>query len=228
MSCGAAAVHGWRHVGPVTTEPFTCRTAPLPDWWLPALKSEAEAQRAVADPVLIEDFGLDVDGGVRGKRHIHAAGPGPELAKLHNSLALDLAEESVSPPLRPLFPTRCSYLYYEPGDYALLHQDVPQCVVTVLTALHGAEPLYCYPWFGASAETDLNVLDAAPFSDADSFETFVATTLGARRVQHSAVTITPGTMTALHGREVPHSRYPQQRSVTMVALCYAPFAAGLK
>ena len=188
------------------------------------LRAEAEAQRAQSDPIVLAEFGIDGDGALRGKRHVVAAGPGPALAALHRGAGLELARRAVDDGM-PTFPTRASLLYYGAGDHAMLHHDVSQCTVTILMCLSGkADPLIAYPAFGRADEADVAALNAAPIDSRERFEQAVGERLGAERLRSFPIDISPDSLVALPGRDMPHARYPQPDPVMVAALCYGALA----
>lgn len=183
------------------------------------LHAEADERRGAADVLEISAFALDVDGGLRGKRSVGAAGPGPCLTKLHEIEGLALARRVLGS--SAVFPTRASFLYYEAGSYGLLHHDISQCTVTLLLALTQAEPLRIYPSFGKPRQDDLEVLNAAPYGAAAEFEGWCAAELGPGRMAATTIPILTDSFVALDGREMAHARYPQDELVMVASLCYA-------
>lgn len=196
-------------------------SAPLDrdDW--AELRLEAGSQSSLSDLITIAEFSLDADGALRGRRQVSASGPGAALARLHQGAGLEMARRAVGSSLS-VFPTRASYLYYAPGDFALLHHDVTQCTVTLLASLsEGADPLYAYPSFGRASEADVPHLNAAPFDDAYSFHSFMKARVGADRISSFPLEISSEAMIALPGRDLLHARYPQDSPVSVLALCYS-------
>jgi hypothetical protein len=184
-----------------------------------SLRSEADDLRVHAGGATIARFHLHDDGSLRGKRRVRVATGGARLHELHHTVGLDAARRASNV---QLYPTRACYLYYEPGDYALLHHDVSQCTVTLLACVAGdAEPLILYPSFGRATESDIEALNAAPVCDRVMFESYLADHIDPARLSAVSLEPTADLIVAQRGRDIPHARYPQDSPVTMAALCYA-------
>jgi hypothetical protein len=132
-------------------------------------------------------------------------GAGPTLVAVHEDRALvDLVSERMG---RRMYPTRCTYLRYEEGDYLGVHTDQPTCEVSLLFVVDGeAGPLRSYldetghdpEWLGDWVRTHGHFpgggLDCV-YEDRKGF--------------------------ALTGRAVPHARLPQTEYALVGALFYS-------
>jgi hypothetical protein len=198
-------------------------TAPLEAADVEALTSEANEHRRLARSTTVGAFRIDGDGSLRGPRQVGVATGGATLNRLQREYGMSIALEAYSSSAGQLFPTRACYLYYAPGDYALLHHDVSHCGVTLLACLSdNAEPLLLYPDFGRATVEDALTLNSARATDRAEFDRRVSGRIDATRMRSVEIRLEPGAIVAQRGRDVPHARYAQAQMVTVAAVCYAP------
>ncbi|MEV4545570.1 hypothetical protein [Micromonospora echinaurantiaca] len=192
----------------------------LPDdtWWMIGdLISEATRRACVAEiATLPASAGAAYDGGLSpGWDKEHDAlvsrscnaylGAGPTLVAIHEDPAL-VAQISARMGRR-MYPTRCTYLEYRPGDFLGVHTDQPTCEVSLLFTVDGEPgPMRSYFDRTATGPAALHrwVHDNGQFPD------------GGRDFVYR-----PREGFALTGRAVPHARLPQQESAFIGALFYS-------
>jgi hypothetical protein len=195
--------------------------ARLPDtghWWpVPDLLSE-RTRRACAGEVgtLPPGAGAGYDGGPSpGWDLAHDAlvsrscnaylGAGPTLLAVHEDpqlVALISARMG-----RQMYPTRCTYLRYRPGDYLGVHTDQPTCEVSLMFTVDGEPgPMRSYLERTGQDPAGLHrwVTDHGHFPD------------GGRDFVYR-----PREGLALTGRAVPHARLPQSDRAVIGALFYS-------
>jgi hypothetical protein len=167
----------------------------------------AEGHRLAAGAARIENdqYATFQDGGVSSPFALSVIPGGPKLSRAHETAVLGWVREHTG--RIDLTPTRCSYLYYAPGDHAGLHTDTPYCLFTVLLALDKTdEPFFCFPELGGIASNAL--LDLA------------RTSAGHPHGGHP-VTLTRDRLYVLNGSVVPHHLPRVRQFVRVAAMCYA-------
>jgi len=130
----------------------------LDDELLGYLRREGQSRRplAVVRKRLVPKIGDT--GRVASHAQHFLSSPGPVLQEIHESEELVAFVGALLG--KVVFPTRASYLYYEPGDYVGLHQDVSSCELTLLVNLFaGKQPFTVHPELsGVTAERLLEVV----------------------------------------------------------------------
>ena len=178
-------------LGPI--DPITFRTVgymQLPNLWS-ASTSESLAREAAelrAHAVLPEEGPRTPLAPNRRPSRQTPAATGPVLSRLHHRL-LGTARALSG---RLLVPTFCAYGYYEMDDEVLLHVDLPDSeMALVTTALGDVGPLHVHPELRGSTIDDLGALESDPGWDRSSGVRLPYPRFG---------------VTALLGTEMPHHR----------------------
>jgi hypothetical protein len=187
-------------------------------WWIiPDVVSEAVRRRCAAEVAeLPASFGAAYDGGPSpGWDLEHDSlvsescnaylGAGPELIAVHEDAELTGAiSERMG---RRMYPTRCTYLRYRPGDYLGAHTDQPTCEVSLLFTIDGDPgPMRAYFEQTGHDPADLHRW----ISHHGHFPA------GGRDFVYR-----PREGLALTGRAVPHARLPQGGPAIIAALFYS-------
>lgn len=144
------------------------------------------------------------DGRVSSRRCHSYAYPGRALAALHDDP--DLRQYLSTLSSSSVFPTRASYVIYQPGEFIGMHTDIPWCAISVLIPVTpDAGPLHIQPALrGASQERLLDVAQTSKsFPSGGLTPTFPAN----------------GAL-LFRGSRLPHYRPPCPDLTIMAAMCY--------
>ena len=134
--------------------------------------------------------------------------PGRALDALHHHARVIATLERATG--RELEPTRCSYLFYEPGDFMGLHTDASACFVTMIVPVAGRPPaLTVFPELRGASPEELARCARRGSGLAE----------GGRRVPFP-----PLGFIVLYGNELPHQRgrVPEGEQISVATLCFAP------
>jgi hypothetical protein len=195
-----------RHARAIERNRYTILDDSLAHSVVTDLRREAMDIEPTARGICGEQYRISRDGRVSSPRHHRTATPGPVLRDTHEDQELiDLVESVVE---RKLFPTRASYIYYQPGDYIGLHNDTAACHVTLITSIVGnLDPLIVHHELG-----DLNPEQLLEVS---------------RRHEGRPPGGTPvqvpdsGRLLMLMGSAIPHHRPISLQHCAIATLCYA-------
>ena len=166
----------------------------------------AEAVALMPFAIHVSESRVEIDpvhGTLRGPR-IQKHTCGAQLQNWHEGFMREWCEQQVS---SDLFPTRCSYLYYDRNSILGLHHDSPSCTYTAVVNLLGEPPI-------------LRIL-------LDEFDLQIDALLAASQRGHGQ--IKQGVEIALHsdrpllfrGFRYPHQLQPFRSQCTLAAFCYA-------
>lgn len=185
------------------------------------LAIEAASVSATADRISLSEYRLDPNHGLDGPFEAHVSGPGPQLTQFHRGRGLQLAR-AFAQEGEPIA-TRSSYIYYSPGDFALLHHDSVNAHMTVIVGLVAEmEPLFMYSDFGKVTEDDVSVLNSMKLRNVETFHARAATYFG-DRMHHSIVDFGLADAITIQGRHIAHARFEVKKPATVCACCYALF-----
>lgn len=177
------------------------RYAPLSPDHRQQLREEAAARRFSAIRTEFDQNRFDSIGRLRTRRRFWVSTAGPVLDALHEGSVLDFLRVQVG---EAVYPTRSSYIYYEPGDHVGPHQDVQQCEITGLVS------------FGQDASTLTYPSGVGPDAEG-AYAAFLECRLEPEvqmKLPHDSVTLFAGT-------ELIHGRRPSSTFAVSVALCYS-------
>jgi SAM-dependent methyltransferase len=167
-------------------------------------RNQVNAQSSTWSRYAVSDDGTYVSGPMR----FESAGPGPWLTWLHRHPDLQRLVHHFTGDEELASNQNVAYMYYSKGSFIDVHTDVPECLITLLTAVAGdVPPLIAYPRLRGLSPTEL--LGTIQLE-------------GGRPNGGVAVPVPSGGLLAIDGRTLPHRR-PVLRAgrAGIAALCFA-------
>lgn len=174
--------------------------------YLGELRRHASEEKVNASRIDSDATYYDQTGNLRTSRHFVTGNPTDTLMQAHDHLQ-GLAEEVTG---IHLWPTRCSFIYYEPHDFVGPHQDVYQCQVTLLLPLT------------PSSDSDLEVYEG--ITDTHSPEEIDASFKAGVLRPTEKFRLQPTEALAIFGSKVPHARRANADPHMTLAFCFSPLA----
>ena len=170
-----------------------------------SLEAESSRQREAARLEEHRKVSSLRDGSFRSATRFHNAPGGPALTALLRSRdLLSLARQATGVPT--LVPVRCSYNYYERGDFIGVHRDALRCTLTFTFALMpGLEPMHWAPQLRKADNQAVAELVSAHGATPDGFP---------------ELPVAYRELRGFDGYNVPHWRTPAQGPGVLGALCY--------
>ena len=191
---------------------------------------EAEAIRAKSKRVDLNRIYLDSNNCLHGITRSRVGPPGRNLLAFQQSSGLSIAHAFSGEQTIKIMPTRACYLFYSPGDCALLHHDSVHASITLLVPLFGSgEPLSMYPYLGNISTHDLEALVKNMKDTRSAFEERNADYFGAC-IESFEVPFEPERAVAIRGANIAHSRFRADECSVIAAMCFSllfPSAAWL-
>jgi hypothetical protein len=162
-----------------------------------SVRQFAQAERHEYERATVDEYGTLVCA-----RKNWYGPPGPAMERVHNDPRL-LAEVEAATGT-PVFPTRSSYIYYEPGDFIGLHVDFALCRYTLLARLTARpDPLFVCPSLrGLPVEAIRDVCDTD------------------YREHGQPVQVPVDGFLLLRGSATPHFRPPAKLECRTISLCF--------